>query len=74
MVPIVSPSGMSGLDTSSPYYKFLMMEHEQILKNKWYISERLGKDCGMDYAVWDWYMRVRHVWVSGLKRDGTYPL
>jgi hypothetical protein len=64
----------SGLDPNSSYYKFIQAEREEILKTKWLISERLGKDCGMDYAVWEWTMRWRHVWISGLKEQGKYPL
>lgn len=64
----------SGIDPNSSYFKFLLSEEQEILKNKWILSEKLGRDCGMEYAVWDWSMRCRHLWISGLKRDGKYPL
>lgn len=70
----MQPSGKYFGSVDSSYLKFLEMEHEEILKNKWLISEKMGQDCGMDYAVWDWAMRKRHVWVSGLKANGQYPL
>jgi hypothetical protein len=64
----------SGISPHSTYFKFIEAEHEQILKNKWYISERLGKDCGMDYAVWDWSMRQRNIWIKELRACGLYPI
>ena len=53
----------------SDLYQFWLLEKEEILKNKYYISEQLGRDCGMDYAIWDWSMRHREQWIRGLEKD-----
>ena len=57
----------------SSYLAFLRAEAEEIQKVKWCESERLGHDCGHDFAVWVWSMRYRHLWISGLKAAGQYP-
>jgi len=57
----------------SSYFAFLEAEKQEILKVKWCESERLGHDCGMDYAVWTWSMRHRPLWISGLRDKGIYP-
>lgn len=58
----------------SGYLDFLRAEHEQILITKWCESERLGHDCGMDYAVWCWSFRHRAAWIESLRAAGAYPV
>lgn len=58
---------------NSPYLRFIQAERDEIQRVKWLESERLGGDCGHDYAVWVWSMRHRSAWISGMKERGLYP-
>lgn len=57
---------------SNMYHIWLMQEAE-INRNRWYLSEQAGYDVGHERASWDWGMRFRAAWVSGLKASGVYP-
>ncbi len=57
----------------SSYLDFIKEEHQQILAVKWVESERLGHDCGIDYAIFQWSMRHREKWIEALKASGQYP-
>jgi hypothetical protein len=35
---------------------------EEILKHKWFESERAGKDVGFEYALVDWVVKFKQVW------------
>ncbi len=61
------PAQMSG------YLDFLAAERAEIMRLKWLESERLGHDCGLDYATWQWCFRHRATWIEGLKERGLYP-
>lgn len=65
----LSPTGQR----FSGYMDFLRAEADEIARLKWLESERLGRDCGADYATWTWCMRHRTTWISGLKAEGRYP-
>jgi len=43
-------------------YKDFLKEREEILKNKWYMSEREGRDVGFERALIDWVTRHRDNW------------
>ena len=36
-----------------------MEEREHILRNKWYMSERSGKDVGYERALLDWILNKK---------------
>lgn len=46
------------------FYREFMAEHEEILRNKWYLSEHAGYDVGFDVALIDWVTRHRERWVA----------
>ena len=46
-------------------YKKYMEEKEHILRNKWYMSERTGRDVGYEKALFDWLINKKEY----LKRD-----
>jgi len=48
-------------------YKKFAEEREHILKNKWYMSERAGRDVGFERALLDWMINKRDY----LKQDKT---
>lgn len=43
-------------------YKEFLAEREEILKNKWYMSERAGYDVGFEKALLDWNFKYRIDW------------
>ncbi len=47
---------------NSELYRSFLEEREHILKNKWYMSERVGYDVGFEKALMDWvcYHRVEY--------------
>lgn len=44
----------------SNLYKRFQEEREHILKNKWYMSEKEGKDVGFERALLDWIFYKKH--------------
>ena len=51
----------------SSLYKDFLEEREEILRNKWYMSERAGQDVGFERALMDWVMNYRNGWRTGKK-------
>lgn len=47
---------------STALYKAFQEEREQILLNKWYMSERAGYDVGFERALLDWVFNFREGW------------
>jgi hypothetical protein len=59
-------SGVFPLERSA-YYQYWLLERAEIEKNKWFLSEKAGKDVGWDYAEWHWIFNHRSGWVTGIK-------
>ena len=49
---------------NSDLYKRFLNEREEILKNKWYMSEREGQDVGFERALIDWVTHHRSKWIN----------
>lgn len=49
---------------NSDLYKRFLNEREEILKNKWYMSEREGQDVGFERALIDWVTYHRSKWIN----------
>jgi len=49
-------------DTS--FYKEFMAQREEIMKHKWYESERAGKDIGFSQALIDWTIKFKNKWLK----------
>jgi hypothetical protein len=49
------------LKNSSLYREFLA-EREEILRHKWYESEKAGRDIGFERALLDWMLKHRSTW------------
>ena len=45
-------------------YKRFLEERDHILKNKWYLSEKEGKDVGFEKALLDWVCNHRGLWLN----------
>lgn len=56
-------SGDAGdlLRNSSLYREFLA-ERDEILRHKWFESEKAGKDIGFERALLDWMLKHRTTW------------
>jgi len=53
-------NSLSGLELqNTALYKRFLEERDHILKNKWYMSEKEGKDVGFERALIDWVTHYR---------------
>ncbi len=52
-------------------YRELKAEHDEILRHKWFESEKLGRDVGIDVAVIDWKLKHYARWYR--ERHGNLP-
>ncbi len=48
-------------------YKEFLAQREEIMKHKWYESERAGVDVGFAYALIDWTMKFKNKWLQSRK-------
>lgn len=51
----------------SSLYKEYLAQREEILKHKWYESEKAGHDIGFTRALIDWTLKFRAKWVKERK-------
>jgi hypothetical protein len=56
-----SESSADALKSLSIYKEF-QAEREEILKHKWYESEKAGHDVGFEHALTDWIIKHRNQW------------
>jgi hypothetical protein len=61
-------NGISEMIQNSDLYKRFLQERDEILKNKWYMSEREGKDVGFERALLDWVCHHRDKWIKRLTK------
>ena len=54
-------AGRDLLERSSLYGEFLV-EREEILRHKWLVSEKAGRDIGFDSALFSWVVHHRARW------------
>ena len=52
------PHSADNLVKQSLLYREFQAEYEEILRHKWYESEKMGHDIGFDLAQVDW--RIKH--------------
>lgn len=45
-------------------YKEFEAQREEVLKHKWYESERAGHDVGFAKALIDWTMKFKSKWIK----------
>jgi len=58
------PPTNSGLLKNSLLYQHFQAQREEILKHKWYESERAGHDIGFERALTDWIIKHRANWLK----------
>ena len=59
---------MIDIKETSLYREFLA-QREEIMKHKWYESERAGYDVGFAYALMDWTIRFKTKWLMSRKKN-----
>lgn len=47
---------------NSALYREFLLEREEILRHKWYLSEKAGQDVGFEKALLDWIVKHRADW------------
>lgn len=68
------PPSTSDLLRSSLLYRRFQAEREEILKHKWYESERAGHDVGFAQALTDWIIRHRSQWLKHKQMELKDPI
>ena len=64
VMSISSQDGSSGAELlkNSSLYREFQAEREEILRHKWYESEKAGYDIGFERALTDWIIKHRAKW------------
>lgn len=47
----------------APVYREFLLERNEILRHKWFESEKAGHDIGFEKALLDWVIRHRPAWL-----------
>ena len=55
-------STVNDLLKNSSLYREFQAEREEILKHKWFESEKAGNDVGFEQALTDWIIKHRSSW------------
>lgn len=55
------PNSRVSLANTTLYREF-QAEREEILRHKWFESEKAGRDVGFEYALTDWNLKHRAAW------------
>jgi hypothetical protein len=56
------PRSANDLVKQSLLYREFKAEHEEILRHKWYESEKIGHDIGFELAQVDWRIKYGSRW------------
>jgi hypothetical protein len=56
-------AALSAIEDTALYKRFLE-ERQCILENKWYMSEREGRDVGFERALLNWVSNFRSKWLK----------
>ena len=60
--------------SKSSLYREAAAEREEIMRHKWFLSERAGYDVGYVHAMYDWIAKHRAGWrKSWRKKEETSP-
>ena len=55
----------------SSFYQEFLAEREEIMKHKWYESEKAGRDVGFAYALIDWTLKFKEKWIKERKNKNN---
>ena len=53
---------------STSLYREFLAQREEVMKHKWYESERAGYDVGFAKALIDWTMKFKTKWLQSRKK------
>jgi hypothetical protein len=53
--------------SSTDLYKYFIAMREEILKHKWYESEKANRDVGFEYALVNWTIKFSKSWQTRIK-------
>jgi hypothetical protein len=53
--------------SSTAVYKHFLKVREEVLKHKWFESEKAGRDVGFEYALIDWIVHHKTKWDTEVK-------
>jgi len=67
-----APSSIEDLLQGSLLYRVAQAEREEILKHKWYESEKKGCDIGFELAQMDWRIKYGSQWHRERQSLHTY--
>ena len=59
-----APPSTGDLLRNSLLYRHFQALREEIMKHKWYESERAGHDIGFELALTDWTIKHRSEWLK----------
>lgn len=51
------------------FYREYLAMREEILKHKWYESEKAGFDIGFTRAFFDWTLKFKSEWLKSRKKQ-----
>ena len=54
---------------NSVLYKEFLAERAEILKHKWFESEKAGRDIGFEKALLDWIVKHRSNWQDRRRKE-----
>jgi len=61
------------LEEGSVFYRDFLSERDEILRHKWFESEKAGYDIGFEKALLDWVVRFRPSWQERRRPSGANP-
>lgn len=53
---------------NSSFYKEFLAEKDEIMKHKWYQSEKIGYDIGFIPALIDWTLKFKSQWINSRRK------
>lgn len=67
------PSSAYDLLKASLLYRESQAEHEEVLRHKWFESEKAGHDIGIELAQVDWSIKHRSQWLKERQQKRASP-
>ena len=64
---VTEPEDLDRLKKTNLYEEF-QNERNEILRHKWFLSEKAGHDIGFETALTDWMMNHRSKWRKSRRR------
>ena len=61
---IHTPPATGDLLRNSSLYRHFQAQREEVMKHKWFESEKAGHDIGFERALTDWIIKHRSQWLK----------